>query len=883
MLIMSWNVAGLSSTVSRIHSNYALDVDNISNTNSTVQTGLIQKRRRRESQQPQPQQVSTVQTSTASNSATTTAATTIADVLSYYFQRHTADIVCLQEHKISKLQLHNHIPPYAQCATLHPSPSKARVVAILPPSTISTASVSVPLASNTNQMNHNTDSSSSSFPMETPPPTPFHHPLHECKDVGYESFWSCCTDVKSKGFNGVVTYVKCHSSSSSSSGKSSSPTHSTLSSSTSSIPQWTTTVISANGVTCFNYKQNVSHGAMEENYNNDNEPLDQQGRCVITEHGPPTTSTANESSSSTSPSPGFILFNVYVPCSTQKNRQQKMKFLTALRHCMQEQRRTRHKPIILVGDLNITHTKYDVHYMNRIVYMNELLRQTPQLQKDDDGTSNVKTIPQWKRDIQTHWSTIIQILQTMQAVPTTTTNSQTGEVYHKFRCRVTITTPTPTLSTVSTNNNSTIEKPSTSSSSAQPVERYIYLGSHETTVDACLSPYTMSSIPFSSSVQDDPLSTTLQSQHDDNENNTPTVRVLVELMNKLILGKQPGSTTTTNTTEWDDVTIRDIADTVGTVSRNSFSRQWLDAIINEDKMIDTFRYYYPQAQGRYTCWNQSTNSRYQNDGARIDYTLMDEALLPYLQKGNVTTLRCGGIDDNIPRDCNASSSSRSEQDATAFAMSEAGAIQAITANGRYQPAPFDGNGIVESSRTVLDTQFGAPHTGHIYTPPTFSDHIGVSLLLDDTVVAPINLNEFRNVNTLLWNDPSTRKSQPHKQQPTIGSFFQNVQRPTSSTTSTGTIISNNTTSTTRKKPPPDEESRSSRTTTEASVVSSSNNNSTNVTKSTTVKRSPNTATSATSSRRSNSTKPSNKCRIAPPLHSVWYHFPTKEKQDDNRR
>merc|ERR1711865_779088 len=47
--------------------------------------------------------------------------------------------------------------------------------------------------------------------------------------------------------------------------------------------------------------------------------------------------------------------------------------------------------------------------------------------------------------------------------------------------------------------------------------------------------------------------------------------------------------------------------------------------------VDAFRYYYPHAEGRYTCWCQFTNKRYTNEGARIDYTIIDKSLLPYIQ------------------------------------------------------------------------------------------------------------------------------------------------------------------------------------------------------------------------------------------------------------
>ena len=50
----------------------------------------------------------------------------------------------------------------------------------------------------------------------------------------------------------------------------------------------------------------------------------------------------------------------------------------------------------------------------------------------------------------------------------------------------------------------------------------------------------------------------------------------------------------------------------------------------------------------------------------------------------------------------------------------------------HMQAAFDGSGMPEGRPADFATQFpGRPHTGMVYTPPTFSDHIAVSLLLRD--------------------------------------------------------------------------------------------------------------------------------------------------------
>lgn len=156
------------------------------------------------------------------------------------------------------------------------------------------------------------------------------------------------------------------------------------------------------------------------------------------------------------------------------------------------------------------------------------------------------------------------------------------------------------------------------------------------------------------------------------------------------------------------------------------------------------RQLYPSAAGRYTCWNQLTNRRYVNEGARIDYTLVDKSFFKYVKRGEVESLR---VHSAGPEDPN----------------SEEAAACVATANGGFQAVSFKGGGIVEASQNILDTQFGKPHTGLIYTPPSFSDHIAISLLLDNECLTP----------TLALDkaDPCTRKAQPHRSQKTIASFF----------------------------------------------------------------------------------------------------------------
>jgi len=135
-----------------------------------------------------------------------------------------------------------------------------------------------------------------------------------------------------------------------------------------------------------------------------------------------------------------------------------------------------------------------------------------------------------------------------------------------------------------------------------------------------------------------------------------------------------------------------------------------------------------------------------NEGGRIDYVVIDKSLMGRVQRGG--NLRCGVQDQNVGEN---------------YALTETAALRATTANGQYQPASFGGDGLQVPSKTALDLQFGEPHTGMIYTPPLFSDHIAISVLLDDS--------DGGHLSHILCHDASTRKAQPHKSQKSIASFF----------------------------------------------------------------------------------------------------------------
>ena len=142
--------------------------------------------------------------------------------------------------------------------------------------------------------------------------------------------------------------------------------------------------------------------------------------------------------------------------------------------------------------------------------------------------------------------------------------------------------------------------------------------------------------------------------------------------------------------------------------------------------------------------------------------LVDEPLLKFVQKGDGETLRCGGISHDNP-------------------LGEEAALIAATANGMFECGSFAGGGIAAATKRALDTQFGHSHTGMIYTPPSYSDHIATSLLMSKEFkdsMGQLSLDE---------KDSRTRKTQPHKKQRSIASFLapKVVSQSTASSSSIG--------------------------------------------------------------------------------------------------
>ncbi|CAJ1364611.1 unnamed protein product [Effrenium voratum] len=87
-------------------------------------------------------------------------------------------------------------------------------------------------------------------------------------------------------------------------------------------------------------------------------------------------------------------------------------------------------------------------------------------------------------------------------------------------------------------------------------------------------------------------------------------------------------------------------------------------------MVDSFAEFYPEAQERFTCWDQYRNRRHENEGSRIDYVLVDRAFFErHAAKG--AGLDSRGLAPESP----------------------GAALAAATYGGLSQPSPFVGGGM----------------------------------------------------------------------------------------------------------------------------------------------------------------------------------------------
>lgn len=141
-------------------------------------------------------------------------------------------------------------------------------------------------------------------------------------------------------------------------------------------------------------------------------------------------------------------------------------------------------------------------------------------------------------------------------------------------------------------------------------------------------------------------------------------------------------------------------------------------------------------------WNQFTQERFVNVGSRIDYILAPPEML---LGGALPGVGAAGAGGALARAAGGSGGRGSagggglRPPAGALctggtvhdADSPMAALAAATANGRWRQVPFSGGGYVDGQAKDYWFHLEAhrAHTGMIYTPPQYSDHVAICALL----------------------------------------------------------------------------------------------------------------------------------------------------------
>jgi hypothetical protein len=183
-------------------------------------------------------------------------------------------------------------------------------------------------------------------------------------------------------------------------------------------------------------------------------------------------------------------------------------------------------------------------------------------------------------------------------------------------------------------------------------------------------------------------------------------------------------------------------------------------------MVDSFAELHPRAEERFTVWNQYQNTRQINAGSRLDYIFVDGQLWDACAP-TAGTLDTGTVQRDYSDPPKKMQPLHDWQIASAINPdNRRWALSACTMSGRWQPAPSSGSGLPDGKpEEYLHHTMRKPHCGIVYTPPQWSDHVGVSLACS---TMPIVQEEVALTSA---EKRATRKCQPHRVQRSIASFF----------------------------------------------------------------------------------------------------------------
>lgn len=398
----------------------------------------------------------------------------------------------------------------------------------------------------------------------------------------------------------------------------------------------------------------------------------------------------------------FVVFNVYVPNTSGGGRLPfKVRWLNALRAAM-ARARVAGKVVILAGDLNLKSRAVDSHWTYRQLApsrLHELVRSGKELSPETRLAAET---------VAAEWPGIVTALKAKEHKPFETRNSHSGQTYQRWGV----------FAKAKTGEVVRLGPPMDSEEFARGSFKLDGCGVEmDGTIvhgfEAESAAYTLHR-PGMISMGD-----------------------LAECLRRLA------------NVEVSPKALKALTEEVGHAPVAPPLHKWLREVFERDGMVDSFAELHPNADERFTCWDQYKNKRYENIGSRIDYVLVDRAFfVQHAKKGSELQVSGKAAPDT-----------------------PAAALAAATLGGLSTPSSFAGGGMQPLEADEYLAQFRpAPSTGIVYTPPQLSDHVGVSLLLCD-------LPAVTHAAALAARGAATQRSQPHRSAKRITDFF--TKRPSS--------------------------------------------------------------------------------------------------------
>ncbi|SOV19096.1 exodeoxyribonuclease III, putative [Plasmodium sp. gorilla clade G2] len=198
--------------------------------------------------------------------------------------------------------------------------------------------------------------------------------------------------------------------------------------------------------------------------------------------------------------------------------------------------------------------------------------------------------------------------------------------------------------------------------------------------------------------------------------------------------------------------LLNIANSIGMTSSPLYCVDIIKNLIYEDNMIDTFSFFHPNINGKFTCWDTYRQCRVHNEGSRIDYIFMDYILYEQFIKRNTYLYESPTILNDelyeMLKQKKKKKNSLNYDDINSFESNQyyANYFNKIKTKQKYFLSNDNINDTLKKKKKqekdeeydeqkledhILDTEFYnfqfniSTYIGFIYTSPKLSDHIAI--------------------------------------------------------------------------------------------------------------------------------------------------------------